>query len=511
MKIKRFFIYILSEIPPCCGALFRSHVCIIYCMSDTDSFTASIDKDILRQREIEAQLAALRSPAPNARAAAVRRLGDMQVEVGALLDMLHDPVESVRAAAAMALGNFIADPAAPDVIESLLAAIDDSSERVCQSAIRSLGMLRAQNARGEIESFLDDSNPYILGAAILSLARLGADDLAEQLAGFIHHESPYVQMQAARASGILGYAPVGPEIIRLLEKTRASRQASGFVDPAASRDRRENDLYNLQNQLVRVCGELRLSDAAPLLVDTAQKDIGFRGLAVEALIAIGAEIDPDLLARLLSDPGVYLRKRLLMLFAQYNYQPALPLLRPLLNDENFMIRVAALQALTQMRDAEALPRIHFVCLHDSNPFIRVQAVQSLVEIQGQEAMPVLLALADDVNFQVRRSAVTYLLEWKAPVDKALHSLARFYLDYPDDPFAAPIKEVLDARGFDPVQAKKPVEVPTPLLPAALEKDRSLLIDTLERWHAAIDEPSTPDRLAAQSAIGYLLDVLRRSE
>ena len=109
-----------------------------------------------------------------ARAAAARRLGDLQAGRDALLDALNDPHENVRSAAALALGNFGDSEETGEIIEFLLAAIDDPSEKVCQAAIRSLGMLRAVIALPEIEEFLDDPNPFITGAAILALARLGA-------------------------------------------------------------------------------------------------------------------------------------------------------------------------------------------------------------------------------------------------------------------------------------------------------------------------------------------------
>lgn len=477
-------------------------------MSDTDPSTSLVEKEILRQREIEAQRNNLRSPAPNTRAAAVRRLGDLQAEVSELLDALHDPSEIVRAAAAMALGNFQNDPRAGEIAEYLLAAIDDSSERVCQSAIRSLGMLQAKDAREEIESFLGDPNPYILGSAILALARLGAGELAEEMVANIHHESLYVQMQTVRAAALLGYTPVGPDLIRLLGKVRAARQSAGFSDPSASRDRQSNDLYNLQNQLIRAAGELRLIDAIPILMETAQKDIGFRGLAIEALITIGAEIDPHLLARLLDDPGVNLRKRLLALFAQHDYRPALPLMRPLLNEENFVIRAAALQALTQMGDHDALPRIAWICSHDSNPFLRVQAVQSLVTLKGPSALPELLPLAEDANFQVRRTAVAYLSEWKDISEPGFRALAQFAVDFPEDTLSPAIQALLKDCGYDQLPIGGGAIQPVLILPAALEGERSQIITLLETWRTGLEGTLTRDQLEIRSAVDLLLGMLR---
>ncbi len=396
----------------------------------------------MRQREIENQLSALHAPLAGARAAAARRLGDLQAGCDALLDALKDPHENVRSAAAQALGSFSGSEKAPEIIETLLAAIDDPSEKVCQAAIRSLGTLHAEAARPEIEEFLEDSNPFIAGAAVLALARLGASDLAPQLASLLHHENSYIKIQAVRAVGLLKYAPAGADIVRLLEETRQERQANGPVDLQTRLEWREDDLYSLQNQLIRAAGDLRLKEAVPMLIETAQKDIGLRGLAIEALIAIGADFDPELVTNLLSDPSVYLRKRLMALITQHNYRQALPLIRPLLRAENASTRSAALQAVTQMNDAGCLAEVVWMCFHDSNPFVRVQSVQSLVLLAGKQAIPQLIQLAGDANFQVRKAAVARLAEWEPTEKPILAVLARFSAGSQEDELTPVIAAIL---------------------------------------------------------------------
>lgn len=484
-------------------------------MYAADANPSSTDKEILRQREIDTQLNAMLSPVPSTRAAAARRLGDLQAGLGALLDALNDPAESVRAAAAMALGNFQNSQRLPEIVDFLLAAIDDPSTRVCQTAIRSLGMLRAAEARADIETFLEDTNPYILGSAILALARLGASDLAPRLAGYLSHESNYVKMQAARAVAVLKYMPAGPEIVHLLEKTRAARMAEGFSDPVARRQRGVDELYSLQNQLIRAAGELKQEAAVPLLLEIARKDIGFRGLAIEALVAIGADIDLPVLSGLLTDPSIYLRKRLIQLIAQHNYRPALPLLRQLLQEENVTIRVAALQAISEMRDTGSLPHIEWICHHDSNPFLRVQALQALAAMNDQpaerreDAIAHLLALADDANFQVRRSAVCQLLEWNITDNRALPVLARFAIDFPTDAITSQIITRLEALGVDPAQAAAHRPSPLPA-PAELAPDPAQLLSGLEAWQAALGQHPSGEHQEVRAALALLIATLRRA-
>jgi HEAT repeat protein len=414
----------------------------------------------------------------------------------------------------MALGSIQSEERRDEVVDLLLSSIDDPSEKVCQSAIRSLGMLRADQARGEIEEFLEDENPYILGAAILALARLGAQDLAPRLAAFLNDTSAYVRTQSARAVGLLAYHPSGEKIVELLAQTRAARLEAGFSDPAAESGRREGDLYTLQNHLIRTAGELRLEAAVPLLLEIAQKDIGFRGLAVEALIAIGAALDPDLLVGLLADPSIYLRKRLMQLIAQYDYRLALPLIRPLLQDENVAVRVAALQTLSQMRDIEALPPIAWICFHDSNPFLRVQAVHALAELRGEQAIRDFAALASDANYQVRRAAAGYLVEWNANSTQAVAALAAFLVASPDADIADRVQDLLSAHGYAQ-EGLGSAHAAALIFPPITPSDAQRLITFLTTWKEYLvglsDQVRPPNTAAALAALDFLLQIAQTSQ
>jgi HEAT repeat protein len=469
------------------------------------------EKSALRQREIESHLSTLHSPAAGARAAAARRLGDLQAGLDALLDALNDPHESVRSAAALALGSFYGSEQSGEIVESLLAAIDDPSEKVCQAAIRSLGTLKAEIARPEIEEFLDDANPFIAGAAILSLARLGACDQAERLASFLERDNYYVKIQSVRAIGLLKYAPAGPEVLQLLQVTRQQRLVSGQDELKSRLDWREDELYGLQNQLIRTAGELRLVEAVPTLIDIAQKDVGLRGLAVEALIAIGAEIDPNLLTNLLTDPSIYLRKRLIALMTQHSYRQALPLIRPLLRVDNASTRSAALQAITQMNDYSATAEVVWMCFHDSNPFVRVQAVQSLVSLTGTGAAPHLLSLSGDANYQVRRAAVTQLVEWAAGDPSSLSALARYAMEFPEDDFTPSITKILKDHGFDPATLVTETAGKQSLVPPEMLDEAQNLLVLLDRWRMALRQQNEAlaesEIKSAEAALSHLISIL----
>jgi hypothetical protein len=198
-------------------------------------------------------------------------------------------------------------------------------------------------------------------------------------------------------------------------------------------------------------------------------------------------------ANLLSDPSVYLRKRLLALMTQHQYRQALPSIRPLLRVENASTRSAALQAVTLMEDTSSTGEVVWMSFHDSNPFVRVQAVQSLVALSGMKAIPHLLTLAGDANFQVRRSAIARLVELTPPVidartqapEEILTSLARFSIEFPEDEMVPAISELLKKHNFNPesLPAHSPVKA-MPIPPDLLAEVPNLVV-LLDRWRLSL--------------------------
>jgi HEAT repeat protein len=469
-----------------------------------------LDKDMLRNREIENQMALLAHPVASVRSGAARRLGEMKAGIDGLIELLSDSHEGVRAAAALALGSFAGDARISQIADYLLAAIDDPSEKVCQAAIRSLGMLRAQMAREEIETFLDDPSDYVLGAAVLALARLEANDLAPRLAELLNHPSLFVKCQAVRAVGLLKYAQAGPAIFEMLGQARAVR-ARTYQETPASQKHKEGSLNSLLGYLIRTAGDLQLEAAAPLLIDIAQNDVGMRGQAVEALMHIGANVAPELLTGLLNDPSVNLRRRLVQMMAQFEYRPSLPLLRPLLSTESAAVRGAALSAITRMGDREAIPMVERMCFHDPNPFVRAQAVQSLVSLAGAQANITLMSLVSDSNARVRQAAVTNLMSTLATSDEALPVLATFVEANPSSDLASEIARALKQKNYQPDQSLP--ESPTAsLLPDNLVNEAPQILTALECWQQHIRSSGlinqSPTWKNTDAALGDIILILR---
>ena len=99
-------------------------------------------------------------------------------------------------------------------------------------------------------------------------------------------------------------------------------------------------------------------------------------------------------------------------------------IRQLLNDPNARVRLEALQALGEVRDKEAVPRMTEM-LADGDPAIRRQAIRSLSECQAGEAGTAIAAQLGDADARVREEAADALGELKsqAAVEGLLQALA----------------------------------------------------------------------------------------
>jgi HEAT repeat protein len=443
--------------------------------------------DPAHQQEIGAYLLALRSKDFHVRVDAVRRLGRLKAGPDVLLNALDDPSHSVRAEAAAALGSIRPEQVTPDLEDRLMAAIDDPSDRVCSAAIYSLGRLGIGSSTSQIEACLDDSNPYVLSAAILALARLGGRDLGDRLASYLDHEDIHPQIAAIRALVHLDYRPAGPKLI-------------SFVEANLHRDR-QGKVGDLMASAVAALGVLQVREAIPLLIRLAQSQVGLRGRAVQALMALGVEEAAPVLAKMLAEPSGRLRESLVMMMIEADYRPALPLIRPLLEDQTGYLRDAALQAVRKMGDAAAARQVRWMCFHEPQPFTRLRALDCLVSLLGPGAIPDLIALKDDLNTEVRRAVAAHLGTWDALPPEALSALAVMAEKDPDPETAGLARQALSAR---PPLADLPLPAeplaPARRLPQAVADLAPSLLPALQAWQAGLPELARGQSAALRAAL-----------
>ncbi len=442
-----------------------------------------------KKDEIDRCLRLIQSRNPRDRSYAAKRLGELKARPDILMSLMTDPNGFVRSASAEALGRSVQLPA-PEVVTHLLAAIDDPNNYVCAAAVNSLGLLKARQALEQVEACLEDPHPIVVQAAILALARIEPEKIRDRLEIYLQSDEYLIHLAATRACGWLCYEDCGPFVLAALKKFMATNDQQDLKLPK---------LY------IEVLARLNMTDAIPTLVEIAEKEVGLRGVAVEALVEMQAEEAATILSPLLSDPSNRLRRNLIEMMMQAGYDVALPLIRPLLKDSAITVRETALAAVSRWNDLVAVEDVRQIAYNDPNPFVRPQAVITLAKLLGQEALPDLVDLADDLNLHVRRAVAQSLvhLDYLTPEAKVI--LLHLAEDEDTAEFAQDALEVHDMRSVRPMPTSKP-KVSAPV-PDAVMKQTGALLSLLETWQKGLPDFQKDFDLEDLSEIDQALSVL----
>ena len=420
-----------------------------------------------KQEEIERCLNQIHSRNPRDRSYAAKRLGELKARPDVLMSLLDDPNGFVRSASAEALGRSV-DLPAPEVVSHLLAAIDDPNNYVCAAAVNSLGLLGAEEAVTQIETCLDDPHPIVVQAAILALARIAPGKLEHRLLDFLRSEAYLIHLAATRACGWLSYKQCSAYILQSLK------------DAMVVEDRRD---FKLPKLYIEVLARLGVQEAIPTLLEIAEREVGLRGAAVEALVEMNVEAAASVLTPLLNDPSNRLRRNLIEMMMQADYVTALPLIRPLLHDSAITVRESALAAISKWGDKVSVEDVRDMAYKDPNPFVRPQAVITLTTLIGQDALPDLVNLAEDLNLHVRRSVAQSLAEMGFLTPEAKRALLRLAEDVDTAEFAAEAMDVHDLSAVHPLPTLRP-EIKMPI-PEGLIHDPVSLRLLLENWQESL--------------------------
>jgi HEAT repeat protein len=442
-----------------------------------------------KQEEIDRCLKLIQSRNPRDRSYAAKRLGELKTRPDILMSLMDDPNGFVRSGAAEALGRSVELPA-PEVVSSLLAAIDDPNNYVCAAAVNSLGLLKATQALEQVEACLDDQHPIIVQAAILALARIDPEKIKPRLVEFLHSDEYLIHLAATRACGWLCFKECGEFLLQSLKNFMATNE--------------EQDL-KLPKLYIEVLARLDMKEAIPTLVEIAEKEVGLRGVAVEALVEMNAEEAAAILSPLLSDPSNRLRRNLIEMMMQADYETALPLVRPLLRDSAITVRETALAAVSKWNDLVSVDEVRHIAFNDPNPFVRPQAIITLTRLLNQDALPDLVSLADDLNLHVRRAVAQSLAEVDFLTPEARSALLRLAQDEDTAEFARDALEAHDLSGIQPIPAGKPtLKVP---VPQDIKDESRPLLDLLETWQESLPDLQRNFDLEELSEVDQALSTL----
>ena len=420
-----------------------------------------------KQDEIERCLKLIQSRNPRDRSYAAKRLGELKARPDILLSLMEDPNGFVRSASAEALGRSVELPA-PEVVSRLLAAIDDPNNYVCAAAVNALGLLGAEQAFRQVEACLDDDHPIVVQAAILAMARIDPERIKGRLLEYLQSDEYLIHLAATRACGWLLHDACSGHILQSL---------NDFKKAGDQQDLKLPKLY------IEVLARLNMKEAIPTLLEIAEHEVGLRGTAVEALVAMNAEETASILTPLLNDPSNRLRRSLIEMMMQADYKAALPMVRPLLKDNAITVRETALAAVSKWGDRVSVEDVREIAYNDPNPFVRPQAVITLTKLLGQEALLDLIDLSEDLNLHVRQAVAQCLAEVDYLTPEGKTALLRLANDEDTAEFAWEALQAHDLNAIHPLPVKEPA--PKAPVPQDLPEDPLSLLETLKAWQESL--------------------------
>lgn len=354
-----------------------------------------------------------------------------------LLPLLSHADENLRIAAIEALGK-LKEPAA---VEPLVEILDLGGALPGFAAIKALQEIGDPRAVGPLLEVLE--RPVMRRAGMEALARLGDLRAIEPLlAGLLNDQGVKTREMALRAFALLeSKHPNHPELVRRLLASYNPEISKFLVPRVAVQDE------PLSRAAIRIIGLAKDVAAVPELVRLLdnQEDEGRRGDAMRALVAIGTEAIPALVAedpeagearrggaavalgeigkragatdsliscliRLAMDPVGHVRQSAAEALGLISAVESAEALLALLKDEYANVREAAAGALSRMENPSIVSSL-LAMSRAERPEQREQAAWILGRCRERTALPSLIFLLKDSEAPVRLAAVEALGEF----------------------------------------------------------------------------------------------------
>ncbi len=166
----------------------------------------------------------LESDQPQVRASSARALrphGRLPEVRAPLIAALDDPDPRVRLEAAD--NAFHISPWDQEIVDALVARLDDPDVAVVERALKSLIRPMAKSAAGKIQALLEHPSADVRKAAAYSLRRIGADPAASDGALIAALDDPSQQVRTEAALSLAKTAPDTPGLVDILREGLSMR------------------------------------------------------------------------------------------------------------------------------------------------------------------------------------------------------------------------------------------------------------------------------------------------
>jgi len=277
--------------------------------------------------------------------------------VSSLLQAVDDENAKVRLEAIYATGVIARAPLAADDIQRLTKALDHYDPAIRSGAARVIARLKVAEASDALLKAVNDSQPEVRYAAMRALGEIrdarAAAALAQQLAFYKKGEGAWSALDALARIGAPASVPLFKE--RILDKDpyirRAAIEGLGRAGDATLVDTLEKTATVDESAMARLAAAFALQKlgrnyAARLVDMMASSKVQAQGQ--EYLIELGPAMTPTLVPRL-QDPDAELREALIDVLGVIGGETALPALEAAAKDTNASVAAAAKRALARLR------------------------------------------------------------------------------------------------------------------------------------------------------------------
>lgn len=358
--------------------------------------------------------------------------------VHAIRTLLRDPDEKVRALAMQMVGVKYSGRSGPrrgalpeTLKDPLVKAISqDPSDQVRRNAIYGLASARPLEVLDVLVAALDDPSPMVKEAARRHLVQIHGKDLPADAEAWRKE----IRDQTAKRNALLVRLERDKIDMPLLDEVKQSFTGvrdTRAIEPLLQLVRREDVQQYVARRAMEVVGGLADESTMPELIAVLKDstlDPGVRGEATSALGQIGTEPCVRELMRALSDgkspDQVRINAVRTMRFLPGDLVVVPPLIEAL-NDENPQVQRYAMSGLRVVHGGE-VGRLLLKALDHESAAIRGGAAQVIAQRRLDGGLDPIIELLKDEDDTVQEAATVALGTWGA--DKAVPPLLSLYQD-----------------------------------------------------------------------------------
>jgi HEAT repeat protein len=247
-----------------------------------------------------------------------------------------------------------------DVVDTLKEFSKDQIGHVRSAAYKSLGKLNATNEVEHLFNGLNDRYPDVRESAMNALISIGTPKVIQRFNDELYTDNIEHQRLAVMALGMIGSQDVAEPLL----------QAVSHPDSIIRKSAIES-LGNIKD----------LENIDPILLALNDENSGVRKASASTLVALRGTDILDNIKFMLNDDDVWVKYHVINLIGDMTDNNNVELIRKYLYDEQDLIKIATLKALSKIGTIELLEEIQRLKF-ESNRDVQEAAIMAVSNLQG---------------------------------------------------------------------------------------------------------------------------------